>query len=158
FRILITAPGCAPKFAAKVDPRKGQLEVKLDVRDLSDIPAKQILTGRVLDSAKKPVPQAVVSVSTTHIGNTGYGSPPEGTDPIAVTDEKGEFLLSSKKPFDAMDLQVEARGLARANFPEVAPGPKRHELVLSEGVSLIGRVLRDGKPVKDVIVGVAGTD
>src|SRR5262249_40383469 len=74
FRILITAPGCAPKFVGNVDPRKGPLEVKMDVRDLSDIPRKQILTGRVLDSTKKPVAQAVVSVSTTHIGNTGYGS------------------------------------------------------------------------------------
>jgi hypothetical protein len=158
FRILVTAPGCAPKFVGKVDPRVGPLEVELQLRDISDIPAKQLVAGRVLDPAKKPVPQAVVSVTSTHIGNTHYGSPPEGTDPVTVTDEKGAFLLSSKKPFDAVDLQVEARGLARASFPEVAPGSKRHELVLNEGASLTGRVLRDGKPVKDVTIGVAGVE
>src|SRR5262249_16890664 len=118
FRILVVAPGFAPKFVGKVDPGAAPLEVELQVRDISNIPAKQLVTGRVLDPAKKPIPQAVVSVTSTHIGNTGYGSPPEGTDAVSVTDENGEFLLSSRQPFDAMDLQVEGRGLARAIFPQ----------------------------------------
>src|SRR5262249_25463799 len=60
FRVLVTAPGYGPKFAGKVDPGKGPLSVPLARRDLSKFPPKQILAGRVLDAAQKPVIHASV--------------------------------------------------------------------------------------------------
>jgi hypothetical protein len=33
----------------------------------------------------------------------------KGIDPMAVTDDKGEFVITSLKPFDMMDVQVSAR-------------------------------------------------
>src|SRR5208283_1912010 len=56
------------------------------------------------------------------------------------------------------NLRVEARGFARRGFPETRPGPERRDLVVTPGAALIGRVLRDGKPVKNITVGVASVD
>ena len=158
FRILVVAPGHVPTFFPKVDPLKGTLDAVVKPRTLANIPPKQILLGRVVDANKKPVANAVVSVDVTHIGNTGHGFPPDGTDPLAVTDEMGEFLISSPMLFDSMDLKVEARSFSRKNFVELAPGQKRHELFVTEGANLSGRVLRDGKPLKEVSVGVVSVD
>lgn len=147
-----------PTFFRKVDPLNGSLDAALPLRTITNLPANQILLGRVMDIERKPVANAVVSVDGTKIGNTTYGSPPEGTDPLAITDEQGEFFLSSQKPFDAMNLQIEARGFARRNFQEMRPGPVRHELAITEGALLSGRVLREGKPVNGVSLGVVSVD
>ena len=104
------------------------------------------------------MPQAVVSVEMTQQGNTGRGSPPAGTDPIAITDEKGEFAIFSREAFDHMTLKVDARAMAPLRFNEVRPGPTRRELVVTEGAALRGRVMLDGKPLKDVTVGAVSVD
>ena len=154
----MVAKGFEPAFFTKVDPRKGPLEAGLKPRAAPTMPPSQIILGRVLDPAKKPLAHAVVSVEDTTVGNVTYGSPPAGTDPLAVTDETGEFELRCPQKFDSMNLRVEARGFARRGFPETRPGPERRDLVVTPGAALIGRVLRDGKPVKNITVGVASVD
>ena len=104
------------------------------------------------------MPQAVVDVQMTQQGNTGHGSPPVGTDPLAITDENGEFAIYSREPFDHMTLKVNARAMAPLRFNEVRPGPTRRELVVTEGAALRGRVLLNGKPVKDLAVGAVSVD
>jgi uncharacterized GH25 family protein len=116
------------------------------------------LLGRVVDRDRKPVAQAVVSVEMTQQGNTGYGSPPAGTDPLAISDENGEFAIYSKDPFDHMTLKVAARAMAPLRFNEVRPGPTRRDLVVTEGAGLRGRVLLNGKPMKDIAVGAVSVD
>ena len=154
----MVAKGFEPTFFAKTDPLKGSLEAKLKKRMVEGIPPKNILLGRVVDKKKEPVPHAVVSVEMTQQGNTGRGSPPVGTDPIAITDEEGNFALYSKEPFDHMTLKVTARAMAPLRFNEVRPGPTRRELVVTEGAALRGRVLLNGKPVKDLAVGAVSVD
>jgi hypothetical protein len=155
--VLVVAPGYEPTFFAKVDPLTGPLDAVLSARTSTNPPTQTIL-GRVVDAEKKPVPRAIVSVDTTVIGNTYHGSPPPGTDPLAVTDDQGEFSLSSRVKFDAMMLKVEARAMARGIFNEVRPGPKRHELTVTEGAAITGTVLKHGQPLKDVTIGACGTD
>ncbi len=158
FRVLVVDKGFEPTFFSKVDPKSGPLEARLKHRAAPTMPASQIILGRVIDPNKKPLANAVVSVGSTTIGNTTYGSPPEGTDPLAVTDEQGEFEIRCPKKFDAMELRVEALRFARRNFAETRPGPRRQDFVVTLGAALAGRVLQNGKPVKNITVGVASVD
>jgi hypothetical protein len=155
--VLAVAPGHEPTFFAKVDPQKGPLTAVLKSR-VNTRPSSQTILGRVVDRDGKPIPQAVVSVETTVMGNTYHGWPPEGTDPLAVTDENGEFSIGSPVKFDAMMFSVQARALARGIFNDVKPGSARHELVVTEGAAITGRVLGHGQPLKDVVTGACGSD
>ena len=110
------------------------------------------------DSAGKPLEQAVVSVDIVQQGNTGHGTPPPGTDPLAITDDQGNFALYSKQPFDSMELKVEARAMAPKRFSGVRGGGPPTTFVITEGASLKGRVLLDGKPLKDASIGAVSVD
>lgn len=158
FQVLVVAPGYVPTFFDKVDPLKSPLLARLNPRPVSKIPPSQTIKGRVLNSRNEPLINAVVSVASTTTGNTTSSRPPAGTDPLDITDEHGEFTIQSPANFDAMDLQVEARGYARQNFPQVHPGLKPADYVVAEGASVRGQVLLNGQPLLNVSVGVAGVD
>jgi hypothetical protein len=158
FQVLVIAPGHVPTLLNKVDPLNGPLEAVLKRRVATNIPPSQTILGRVLNAEKKPLPNAVVSVNSTTTGEVTSSRPPAGTDPLAITDEHGEFSLQSQGKFDAMSLKVEARGLAIGNFADVRPGAIRREFVLTTGASLTGRVLFQNQPLKDITIGVVGSD
>jgi hypothetical protein len=69
---------------------------------------------------------------------TMWGQLP-GVDPLAVTDEQGEFLLSALEPFQSLDVRVEARTFANKQFSNLASGTSLHTLTLTEGVTVKGR-------------------
>jgi uncharacterized GH25 family protein len=156
--VLVVASGYEPTFFPKTDPLKGPFEARIKPRFTSDIPPKNVILGRVLDPAGAPVDKAVVSVDMVQQGNLGRGSPPAGTDPLAITDEKGEFAIYSREAFDHMQLKVTARAMAPKRFNTVRGGSVRKDLTVTEGASLRGRVLLNGKPLKDVSVGAVSVD
>jgi uncharacterized GH25 family protein len=156
--VLIVAPGFEPTFFPNTDPLKSPLDARLNRRSATNLPPGHVVLGRLEDDKGKPVENAVVSLHSIRQGNTTRGSPPEGTDPIAVTDARGEFFLSSREAFDGMNLEVEARGFARKKFNDLRGGPKRHTFTVTEGAALTGRVLKDGKPLKGVALGVVSQD
>ncbi len=158
FRVLAVAKGYKPKFETKVDPAEGPINVELDPASAADATPDRSLRGRVVDSKGAPVEGAVVSMEGTQTRD-GMGSwgALDGIDPLAVTDEKGEFLITSQKPFDMMDVSVEARRFAHKNFSRL-PSGAMNELKLTEGSSLIGHVTLNGKPLKDVSIGISGVD
>lgn len=145
----MVAKGFEPAFFNQVDPLKGPLEAGLKPRAAATMPPSQIILGRVLDPAKKPLANAVILLES---------GVPAGTDPMAVTDERGEFEIRSPQKFAGVDLRVEARGFARRYFRATHPGPERQDLMLTPGSALTGRVLRNGKPVKGITVGVVSVD
>jgi uncharacterized GH25 family protein len=154
----VVAKGFEPAFFNQVDPLKGPLEAGLKPRSAPAMPPSQIILGRVLDPANRPVASAVVSIETTSFGDTTSSSAPAGTDPLAVTDDKGEFELRCPQKFDSMNLRVEAHRFAPRLFPETRPGPQRRDLVVTPGAALMGRVLRKGKLVGEITIGVASVD
>ncbi|MEO5801947.1 MAG: M56 family metallopeptidase, partial [Verrucomicrobiota bacterium] len=159
FRILVVAKGYKPKFVDKVDPAKGLMDVKLTPSSFRDVPPENILRGRVVDADGKQIEGAVVESHGIRTKNGGgrWGSLP-GVDPMAVTDEEGEFLIASKNPFESMDVKVEARTFANKTFTQLAGGTAAHKLVLTEGATIAGRVLLKGKPLPNVSVGIVSVD
>ena len=158
FQILAVAKGYQPKSLSKVDPAKGAVKIELEPIQSADAAPDRSLRGRVVDQSGKPVEGAVVEMVgvETKAGGGSYGALP-GIDPLAVTDEKGEFLITAKKPFEMMDVKVSARTFADKPFKQL-PSGKMNELVMTEGAALTGRVLCDGKPLAGVSVGVSAVD
>ena len=159
FTVVVAARGFEPMTLKKVDPTQAPLAVRLKPRGKDQLPANRTVFGRVLDARKRPVAGAEVSINGVTVGDsTRYGGQPAGTDVVAISDAAGEFEIYVAKPFDSLGLRIEALGLARANFAGATPGGVRRDFVLPVGAALVGRVVRDGKPVKGINVGVASVD
>ncbi|HEY3853936.1 MAG TPA: M56 family metallopeptidase [Verrucomicrobiae bacterium] len=159
FRILVVAKNYAPKYVTKVDPATGPIDVILEPRDNSKSPPENTIHGRVVDAKGAPVVGAAVEAGGIHYKDGGgmWGEL-KGVDPLAVTDEHGEFLIASLKPFASLDIKVDARGFAPKTFMEVRSGKNQHDLTVTEGAVVSGRVMWNGEPLPGVSVGVVSTD
>ncbi len=160
FQILTVAKGFKPQYVSNVDPAKGApVKIELEPIESADATPDRSLRGRVVDEKGAAIAGAVVEVQgiETRDGGGRWGSLP-GIDPLAVTDDNGEFLITAQKPFDMLAVKVSARAFANKNFDRLASGTDRHDLVLSEGATLTGRVLLNGKPLAGISVGVSSTD
>ena len=148
FRVLVAGKGYKPKYVSKVDPAKGPIKAELQPADYSNVPLENTLRGRVENAKGQPIVGAVVESLGIHKkdGGGSWGSLP-GVDPLAVTDEKGGFIITSKDPFTSMDIKVVATGFAKKMCNELASGKAVHELKLTEGAVVKGRVLHNGKPL-----------
>src|SRR5262249_2308435 len=150
--------GYKPKYVEKVDPTNGPVRIALDPIESSNATSGRSLRGRVVDAKGAPIEGAAVEmVGGWRNEGGGWGAIP-GVGPRAVSDERGEFLLTAQEPFNAMDLKVTARTFADKNFTHVASIVKAPDLVMTEGSTVKGRVLANGKPLKGVKVGVSGVD
>ncbi|WP_435009735.1 carboxypeptidase regulatory-like domain-containing protein [Tundrisphaera lichenicola] len=153
FNVLVVADGYRPTFAMKADPRKPPVEVSLAPFDPSKFDPKCILRGVVLDPEGKPMVGAKVTpkgFSTAAFS----GFSPDYFDPVAVTNLRGEFVLTSKSPINSADLKVEGNAVAPRIIPGRKPERNPQELKMTRGATLSGRLVRDGKPVPGVMVGL----
>ena len=159
FQLLVVASGYIPKFVSKVDPAKGPVKVSLEVARAGAAPAENNVAGRVLGPDGQPIAGAVVEPHGVHDQDGGgrYGNLP-GVDPLAVTDDEGQFVITSRNHHHSMDLKVRARALANQTFTELRCGTNRYDLRLSEGATVTGRVLLNGKPLANVGVGMVSAD
>jgi hypothetical protein len=159
FRILVVAPGYKPKFVSKVDPAKGPITVDLQPLRPGETPVQNNLYGRVLDKAGKPIAGAVVEAHGVHTKDGGgrWGGL-DDVDPLAVTDDQGDFVITAQKSYASMDVKVSARALANRTFSELVCGTNRHQLTLLEGATVAGRVLFEGKPLPGIEVGMVSVD
>jgi beta-lactamase regulating signal transducer with metallopeptidase domain len=147
FQVVAVAPGFQPGFVAKVDPTNGPIKIRLKPISQVAAPPENCVHGRVVDTGGKVIADAVVE-------NLGGG---DGMDLVAVSNEQGEFLMTSATPRGQFLVKISARGYAPRNAIDLAAGTGVREVVLSEGASLSGRVLRDGKPLKNFKLGVVST-
>jgi hypothetical protein len=113
----------------------------------------------VIDSHGDPVWDAVVQPQGISMEIPGRGKRSiygtiDGLEPVAVTNEKGEFDLSHARPFEAIALEVEARGMAPAIATNIASGGERHRIVVRDGAVIRGRLVQDGKPVPNAEIGL----
>src|ERR1051325_8500884 len=159
FRVLVTAPGFEPKIVDKVDPTNGTIQATLKRQNLDRLGTRNKLTGRVLGPKGEPIEGAKVEFHWIEEGRRGCGGVCDewGVQPLAVTDENGAFTLTAKHAFDRMSISVEARALARSKFLKL-PSAETHTLRMTEGADIKGRVMREGKPVPNSIVGLVSVD
>ena len=153
FNVLVVADGFRPTIAKKVDPGKEPVKVELSRLELDKLDPKRILRGVVLDPAGKPLPGARVRAQQFDT-EAFKGFSPDIFDPVAVTNLQGEFVLTSKSPINHSDLNVEGSGVAPRIVAARKPEANPHTIKMTAGATVTGRVVRDGKPVADVSVGL----
>jgi thiol-disulfide isomerase/thioredoxin len=157
FRVLVAGGGWEPEFVSKVDPATKPLTVTLKPQPVVESPDRK-LQGRVVDAENKPVAGAVVSIrGVTRSQSTQFGGN-DDVDQVAVSDGDGNFLITSRKPFDAAGVDVESRGFAKGIFQNLASGGEVHTLKLTAGATLMGRVVQNGKPLVGVEMNVSGAN
>ena len=158
FRLAVAAPGFRTKYVSKVDPAAGPVKVSLEPLALAKVGPKNKLVARVVDPQGRPVPNAKVDFDGIYYetGGSSYVAI-QGFDHLAVTDAKGEFVLTSEKAFASTGVTVEAHGLARQMYQRLEAG-KMHELHLVKGNTVTGRMVGAGKPIANAEIGLAGAN
>ncbi|MDB6033666.1 MAG: hypothetical protein JWM16_4004 [Verrucomicrobiales bacterium] len=149
FKLLVTAKDYRPTFIRKVAAFGKPPKTKLEKINRAELPPRQKLIGKVLDPRGNPVFGALVNFEMFYGDEVNCGGKCEDVEPMAVTDRAGEFVLTARKPFDWMTVQIEARSLARKKFFKI-PSGKSHQLQLTEGAVVVGRVLENGRPREGV--------
>ncbi|MGA2253889.1 MAG: carboxypeptidase-like regulatory domain-containing protein [Thermoguttaceae bacterium] len=152
FQLTVAADGYQLKFVDHADPAKGPLEVRL-VRQPPKVPADRTIGGRVISVDGKPIIGAVVS-AYGHYTATGREW---GRSPACVTNGHGEFLIVANAGDLAYDFEVLCLGYAQQNFRRVEVGRAGLEFHLAEGVTVRGRILKDGKAVPGMFVAISLT-
>jgi hypothetical protein len=149
FNVLAVADGYEPKFARNVDPAKEPIAIQLRPRSIED--ADRLITGIVVDENNKPVVGAVVEPRGYRADRgIGYGAIP-GLDLVSITNGKGEFALRMPKAGGKLDVLVTARSLAPTIERMFVPGETK-TIHMKTGVTIVGRVEKNGQPVKGVTV------
>ena len=150
----MVAKGRRPTFLAKVDPSAGPILAELPPIRKPPEDAKMVLRGRVTDPQRQPVFGAVVELRGATDGTIRTMGRVKEADAVAITDLDGKFAIESTRRFDSFDIEIEARGLAQRTFQGLATGGKTHELTLELGATVLGRLLKDGRGVANVAVGL----
>ena len=150
FELLVVRDGYVSAFVKEVDPAKGPARTAiLRPRQAVGDPAR-IVRGKVVDSGGLPMRDAIVKAQ-----GILYNDPEGGghvsmygavatLDPIAVTNDKGEFEISYDRAALEALILVEARGMAPKLFNHLATGLDRHPLTVTEGATVRGRWLKTG--------------
>ncbi len=149
FSLLFAAEGHPPVRMSKVDPSK-EVKAKLKAMPEERKEAGRQIRGRVTDGEGKPVWGAEVAPtgwgSSTH---HTYGQA-QGVDVVTVTNDKGEFVITSKDLDVARDVRIMARGFAPQLNNLQPPGEEVHEYALTKGARILGRIVKDGKGLPGV--------
>lgn len=160
FTLLVLREGYSAKYVEKIDPANGPapdatLKIRPPVEDVT-----QVVRGLVTDVHGRPLRDAVIEQEGvgTRGPNGGMrhsfgGARTSWVDEMAVTNEKGEFEMAYGSPAVEMILQVSARGMAPKLFTEPT-GADRKTMVLSDGATVRGRLVINGKPVANAEVGL----
>ena len=155
FDVLVAAPGYQPTYVRRTDPRKGMVSVKLEKSQRT----AQTLRGRVLDPEGRPVFGALVEPAWFELGKGRKQIGAFPGDDLAVTDQQGMFELTANSPqVKGVGVEISAPQLARRIFVPQAPGETVHDYTLDRGVTVRGRLLRDGQPVPNANVTIVQVD
>jgi len=154
FNFLIVHEGYNTTFVKKVDPEKGPVETAVLQKRTSPENPGQIVRGKVVDRKGTPVRDALVEQQGAIFGQGRSFGPTGWIDLIAVTNSQGEFEIAYNKPLDAAIVQVSPRGMA-PKLATVSTGPDRKTITVTEGATIRGRLLQNGKPVAQAEMGLS---
>jgi hypothetical protein len=153
FELLVVRDGYAPEIIKIKDPSAGSAPVATLKLRPPNLDPSHVVKGRVVERNGQVVRDAVVTVvGVEDQHGTLYGTFP-GLDPLAATDQNGDFEIVDEKPAKRMLVTVEARTLA-PRFVVLVTGPQPQEIVLSRGAAVKGRLVQNGRPVGDAEIGL----
>jgi hypothetical protein len=159
FRLLAVADGYMPALSEKAaDPKAGPVKFTLKPHELDKRDPALVLKGRVLNEAGRPVARAVVEPYGFGKGDGAQYGGLKGFDPLALTDDSGEFRIGVPERGLEVYIHVSAPLLSPRRFAKLTAGPKVHDLTLECGVTIVGRLVKDGKPLPGLALGVVQTD
>lgn len=158
FRVIVLAKGHKPAVLARVDPLMGEAIARLDPRPTLPDDPKRVIRARVVDEYDEPVVGATIEVAERELDGGVTTGRPEGIDLVTFSDEHGEIAIVADDPILNVSLLVEARSLARHKFCHVRPAEQSFDLRLTRGHAFTGRVVRDGQPVANAVVGLVQTN
>jgi len=157
YELTAIADGYTPGTYLGADPLRGEIEIRLKPTTTPSVD-EFVVRVRLEDDAGKPVAGARIEpegVSSSD-GSTRWGGS-QGFPSMVVSDSTGAFYASRKEPFEQLQLNIQAAGLASAKI--WVPATNTVQVVkLGVGGSLTGRVTKDGQPLANVMVGFSGTD
>ena len=160
FDLLVMRDGYSSMHVRKVDYEKGPAETAALKARTSPEDSKQYVRGQVVDAHGRPVRDALVEQQgVTYRGPEGrvmtrFGGVQDLIDALAVTNEKGDFEIAFSKPAVSMILNVQPRGMSAKLFTEPT-GEDRKVLTVTDGATIRGRLVRDGKPVANAEIGLS---
>lgn len=157
FTLLAVDAGHKATFIRNVDPANGAAErTVLHVRISPDNPA-QVLRGLVVDDHGGPVRDAAVEPQGASYEVDGQSLQEFGAvdwiDPLAVTNEKGEFEIVLQKPARKLLLSISPRGMA-TKLVSLSTGTERRPVTVTDGATIQGRLVRNGTPVPHAELGL----
>lgn len=183
FEIVIVAEGYSPQFATNVDPSESELSVTLEMIPVGRLDPEFVVRGRIIDPNGSPVAGATVEVEQIDVPHLRqkrseymsklftdkgeiedmdaltelllkYEPDRKKSDALAVTNEQGEFLLTSEYPDATYEVTVRARGLAPKRIHGLRAGSAIYERKLNYGVTVSGYVTSSKAALDQVLVGV----
>jgi hypothetical protein len=157
FRLLVVSSGHQAQFLTKVDPAAGPAEITMHPLDEAMLNSKSRIAGVVLDPAGQPLVGAVIGPEGAERGSsTQWGGTDDFVDPLAVSDDHGRFWLGCKESVTTVYAKAEGRGAAK-RWVTLRPG-RDHLVRMQEGATISGQLVRDGRPLKDAVVGLVTTE
>ncbi len=162
FQLLALAEGRCSTFVSNVDPGDQGVRIVLSSLPADRLAPSHIIRGRVVGPDGHPVLYATIEPSGVPMDGLvrAWARPclPDEVDPLAITNEKGEFLLTVKTPDLAVWVTVRAPGMAACAYRSLKAGATIQEIKMTDGCTVKGRLARDGTAVKGAVIGVAQTD
>jgi hypothetical protein len=167
FELLAVRDGFQPTFIKKVDPLSQSAPTAVLILRLATTVPEKVVRGRVVDDHGLPLRDSVVQPVGLSSNEYPDGTPSKsevslygtvnGLDPIAITDDKGEFEIASERPALAMLLKFETRGFA-PKLQALPTGMDRKTVVVSSGAVVRGRLVDHGTPVAGAEIGLIPRD
>ena len=141
-------------------PEAGEAAIALKPHDLDRRKPERVLRGRVVNENGDPVPARSSSRTACNGANKAGSARSDelGIDVLAVTEDDGGFRLGVGEDGDALYLMIKAPFLANERTKPLAAGPMTHTITLGPGVTVAGRVVKNGQALADVGMGIVQVD
>jgi len=160
FRLLVLKAGYAATAIGGVDPAQGTMD-PIELKPRATSPEEsEIVHGRITDASGSPVAGALIEpIEVFEPGGSYSIGAISWIDPLAATDASGNFEIVASRPVKKIALKVSPRALA-AQIVTGLPGPATNSVVLTEGATVMGRLVEpSGKPIANAeIVMISHTD
>jgi protocatechuate 3,4-dioxygenase beta subunit len=156
YRLLVDAAGFETVFYEGADPKAPPVEVRLST-PLTNTPPKYSVRARLVDANGKPVSGATVSLEGVGTGTSTSWGGSHGFPDEVFSDGKGEIAAGRDLEFSRLQVRIHSPGLApKMVWLPVSNAPALVQLEV--GARLQGRVIKDGKPLSGIRVGVSGAE